>query len=521
MKKAQLLIIVIIGSILLWSCHKDDDYSKIDIAKVTEIHSDAIDQLNTQLNTGHDIETSINQCIIEICQSPDVEKAYRYEDDIIIKYKTGEYSVIILTDREQENNNKSCSDYKGIIPKSAAGEQITNLKVLIWEPSVDGLTYNSIHTGDQIENVFSSASLHFEINHLKKEQCTVSSLTNLTQYGFVYIKAHGCTFKNDNGEDLCWIVTGEKCTQNSASSSFGEKIVVTVAEYDNSEEVSRFRKYDPTWGVSNKFISNKVNGVFNGPAVVFVQACHSYDNSSMRNAFINDKHASAYLGYKHCVTHPFGYEKGMEFVTNMLDLHKNAQDAYFDIEEDVDNTVIGYIIGLFGERAILCFSSNSHPTYFAKERYVECQTLNKRWNLYSLDFHRYNQYEFEYSSSGLMLWGGGIWENINEEDEIIISFETSRNSVLSAGTYYPFNIYDEDDWENWENQNYPMRFLTGTYSTSNGNPESQIYFSQGNQNYQSVMISGDLNVQYQNELRTITFSFTDGNGRYYTGKYEE
>lgn len=530
--KRTLLFFIVICSFVISSCHKEEMDSSIDAATIVNVHEIAIQNINEQLNNGKDILTAVNNCIEIIKQTPDVSSAYIQDDNIIITYNSGVVSIIALIDDDDESvrmngvENNFYGNKKSIKTKSENGlDLITNHKVFIWEPFMNGLTSSSRLTGEAIKNIFESSSLDFSVTHLKKEECTLSSLKNLTQYGFIYIKTHGGVYENRDGEKVIWLISGEKYDPNAQLTSQNEKIIVTIAEaeYENDFEVVGLTVKDTHWGFSNKFISNQVNGKFSSPAIVFVQACHSYDNLTLRNAFIDDKKASAFLGYQHRVTPPFGYEKAIEFIQNLLNNQMEAEQAYNSIEVKQDNTIVGVLSRIFGNYAILCYSSmyQSYPTYFAEENYVECSSLNKRWNLQYCMFNSNNSTEFEYSSSSLTFMGTGTPSDV--VSDIHIDFQISRCNNLIAGTYTPFNISDTSDVNNWENHNYPMRFLTGSYKNWYGAAVGYVPYgstvSVNSNNY--TLTGGNINVQYNNDLRTVSFSFTDENGHYYTGRWKD
>jgi hypothetical protein len=165
--------------------------------------------------------------------------------------------------------------------------RITNNKVLIWD------WFNNIDEYDEtdaLRNLFNSCSdINFEVDIKQGNECTAQSLNNLTQYGFIYIATHGGTY-SDNGEELCYIVTGQWTGHWASPTSLitsedianGNYLLVTIVDADQAYiNNATFAVEGTYWGVSNKYISKYVTGTFSSPAIVFVAACKSFNNNSL------------------------------------------------------------------------------------------------------------------------------------------------------------------------------------------------------------------------------------------------
>lgn len=511
--KKTLLFIIFSCTLVIISCHKNEIDKTTNTTTIANIHENAIQQINDQLNNGNDLLTAVNNCIESIKQSPDVKMVKIQDDNIVINYNSGAISVIALVNENVGSEDNKSSDlnsnnYKNNIKsKSEKGiELITNHNVLIWEPFFDGFGVES-HTGSWIQSNFENSSLDFTVTHLTGDQCTITSLNNLTQYGFVFINTHGGASTED-GEDIAWIMTGEKIPMDVELPPIGkiEKIAVTIAEvtYGFNSEIVRLKHGGFYWGVTNKYITKYVNGQFSSPAIVFVEACYSYSNAALRNAFIEDKKASAYLGFKNPQTHRFGYSMAMQFTQNLLFHKMDADQAYSSIPNKHDNSWVGLLLSITGNRTEFLYSteSNSNPTYFPTG-YVECPALSKRWKL--TDAH-YFPAPYQNTTHFSQLQFGG--------PDFQIVYRLSKMNSLAEGTYDPYVINDIGADTLWETNFYPMRFLAGTYSGVNGSsfwhePETHYYSIRG----------GELKYQKQNNLNKFTFDIIGDDGHSYHGEF--
>lgn len=512
--KKSLLFIIFSCTLVIISCHRNELDKTTNTTTIANIHENAIQQINEQLNNGSDLLTAVNNCIETIEQSPDVKMVKIQDDNIVINYNSGAISIIALVNEDGESEDDKSSDlnsnnYKDNIKSKSEKEikLITNHNVLIWEPFFDGFGVET-HTGSWIQSIFENSSLDFTVTHLTGNQCTIATLNNLTQYGFVFIKTHGGASTED-GEDIAWIMTGEKIPMGVELPPIGkiEKIAVTIAEvtYGFNSEIVRLKHGGFYWGVTNKYITKYVNGQFSSPSIVFVEACCSYSNAALRNAFIEDKKASAYLGFKNPKTHTFGYSMAMQFTQNLLFHKMDADQAYSSIPNKHDNSWVGFLLSIIGNRTEFLYSteSNSNPTYFGSKGYVECPALGKRWEYGGVNY-RANPYNGTTHFSQLLFVGDGS----------NIVFRLSKMDEMAQGTYTPYVINDVGADTLWEANFYPMRFLTGTYSGVNASS-----FSYNHKIHKIVGPGGQLKYQKQNGVDKFTFSFTCDDGYSYHGEF--
>ena len=342
----------------------------------------------------------------------------------------------------------------------------------------------------------------------------------------VFINTHGGVYENSHGEKVCWLLTRQLVSPEEMANedvTSERKILVTTArvtkEYINNQEVRKFTKDGHYWAVSNKFISKNISGTFSSPSVVFAAACHTFDNSSLRDAFINDKNASIYLGFTNSSKVAFSNKKVKEFAVNLLQRHLSAKDAYDAIDVKVDDEHLPqllewYFNAVFGDhthyvppRAMLMCSRKEDPTYFVSKGYVECPALNKRW---TLDKSQYN------SNMDSQYWAFSQLQMRGDSARVV--FRLSKKANMTEGTYTPFLVNDIDAAIEWEDNctTYPMRFVTGTYFYG-----CCSYIDILSEDDYYNVIDGQLIYQKQNNKNKYIFNFTDENGYSYHGEYTE
>ncbi len=514
MRKIACLLLASFSLLFLFSCHKEQN--EIEISRIIEIQENAIDVLNSLSVPGQSGESIINNCIQQLLLYPEVASAYVQDfDQIVIKYKSGITSVILLIDETEEQEKRTSQSIKFNTKGINDEVQITNYNVLIWD------WWSGNHFAEDLQNIFDGCSdINFNVVVKQYYECNLQSLFDLTNYGSIYIHSHGGFYENSHGEKVCWLLTREIADNSQIADedvTNERKILVTTAgvskEYVNDLEVMKLSNEGHYWAVSNKFISKYVSGTFTSPSVVYIGACHTFDNSSLRDVFINEKNASYYLGFTHAVTQGFVKNKAIEFATNMLQQKLNAEDAYDAINVKVDdiawpalfywywNAVFSDHINYVPPRAMLIGSRKENPTYFVG--YVECPALSKRWKL--TDAH-YFPAPYQNTTHFSQLQFGG--------PDFQIVYRLSKMNSLAEGTYDPYVINDIGADTLWETNFYPMRFLAGTYSGVNGSsfwhePETHYYSIRG----------GKLKYQKQNNLNKFTFDIIGDDGHSYRGEF--
>ena len=507
MRKILYLLITALAFVLtLLSCHRQNDSAEAVISEIVDIQENAIGFMNNQTASEHNLETIINNCIQQLTQNPAVASAYLQDSvQIVIRYKSGATGVILLVEEEERGKLETKPYYKDAFndfPKGDIGDTlITNHKVLIWEAFGE----EGYPIADDINAILTSCpEISFDMKKVTGTQCTVKSLCDLTQYGFVYIHTHGgCITKQ--GNSVCWILTTEKPRNASMEELVdGSKTIVTVAKikYVLHQEIERLVNLidgGTYWGVSHVFFSKYLSESFKTPSIVYVQACSSFANVSLANCFVNEKKASVYFGFNKTVSKKFGREVGLEFVRNMLNKKLSAYCAYQElkIKEDPYRP----------EKAWLIHRLRENPTYFAPIGYVECPALGKRWELTDV-FYYPDPYLGTTYFSQLQLQGR----------DFHIVYRLSKKNEMANGTYTPYVINDIGADTLWENYYYSnsMHFLTGTYSAFNNStfwraPETHTRGILGD--------AGQLKHQKQNGVNKLTFDFTGDDGYSYHGAF--
>lgn len=507
MRKILYLLLCILVFVSFESCHRDDDEVIVDLSGVVDIQENAVFFLSNQCSSGQNFKTAVNNCIQQLMQNQEVESAFiQDEKQIVIRYKLGCTGVIYFIEDEEDGEQKELEKTPNLelskhVAKGEATDDlvlITNHKVLIWEafPNDD---YGRNSVTDTLSKIFTSCpDIDFDVKTITGDDCTIKSLYDLTQYGFVCISTHGTII----GDTLCWILTTEK-PQKAPKKQLKDqsKIIVTVANGREIEEGINPVDNKTYLAVSNTFFSKYLSGTFETPSIVYVGACKSHANNSMKNCFLGEKKASVYLGFDNTVTKQFSTEVIIELTKNLLDKKLDMASAKKGLSRDVDpypvstptTPPIYYHAKLVGK-------INKNPTYFPTG-YVECPSLKKRWRLDSAHFFS-NPYQNTTHFSQLQFGG----------PDFQIVYRLSKMNSLAEGTYEPYVINDIGADTLWETNFYPMRFLAGTYSGVNGSsfwhePETHYYSIRG----------GELKYQKQNNLNKFTFDFEGYDGRSYHG----
>lgn len=522
MKKILYLLLCILVFVAFESCHRDDDEVVVDLSEIIDIQENMIDILHNQCSSGQNIETAVNNCILQLMQNQEVESAFvQDEKQIVIRYKLGCTGVIYFIEDEDNEEQKELEetlitpDLSKHIPKGAATDNIaliTNHKVLLWE----AFPNEGYSVADSLNKIFTSCpDIGFNVKTISGDGCTIKSLYDLTQYGFVCICTHGCIITNAQGNTLCWILTTEK-PQKAPKKQLKDqsKIIVTVANGREIVEGINPVDHKTYFAVSNTFFSKYLSGTFETPSIVYVEACKSYADESMKNCFVGEKNASVYLGFNNTVTKQFGTEVATELVKNLLNKKLDLVSAKKNLSRDVDPYRVRVYSLVNGAtipddvyyHAKLVGKCKENPTYFPTG-FVECPTLNKRWKLTDV-FYFPDPYLGTTHFSQLQLQGS----------DFHIVYRLSKKNEMANGTYTPYVINDIGADTLWENYYYSnsMHFLTGTYSAFNNStfwraPETHTRGILGD--------AGQLKHQKQNGVNKLTFDFTGDDGYSYHGAF--
>jgi hypothetical protein len=316
------------------------DYSSIFILNVFEeitdeefeevinIQENAIQQLNDNF-ANHDIDEALNATVNWLSEQPEISSATLIEGNIEIEYISGLEGGLLISELDENGTaifRGSSNDKKrlpNVIPinlqskgkineanlRSISDDIILDKDVLIYAPFEE--VFAPHNEGPELVNLFSNSELEFNLTYLTNQECTISDLYNLTDYGFIVFATHGSM-----GED---IMTGELVTnanqQEYASLIRQNKIKIwTNITYDKFLWI--FNKKADMYSIRSSFISS-LNGTFPN-SIIVNNSCESTMFSNLRNAFSN-KGAKTYFGYDAIVSSSFAVDCVLDITQSLVE----------------------------------------------------------------------------------------------------------------------------------------------------------------------------------------------------------
>lgn len=178
---------------------------------------------------------------------------------------------------------------------------IQNKNVLIWAP------YNNDHIPAMDSSPFDDSPVELNVKYMMNDDCTVSSLKNITSYGIVVFDTHGyggrliiTRQKTHWYDDILSFETENELIQNHISGLY------SLVSMDDATY----------YAVTPKFIKNKLKNKFPN-SIIFNASCESMKTELLANAFIG-KGAKTYLGFTNIVTNGACAEKEKEFFSALV-----------------------------------------------------------------------------------------------------------------------------------------------------------------------------------------------------------
>jgi len=217
--------------------------------------------------------------------------------------------------------------------------------VFIYDPF--RAAFDPYDKGDDVRDEFESSSFDFNIVHLKNQDCTIESLENLTEYGYVYIDTHGSGGR--------WFLTGQIVNTNDNYDLLqreGKVAIATNVVY--KDYLVFFTKKADMYMVSNRFIAD-LSGTFPN-SIVFNSSCQSTMTNNLSSAFIS-KGARTYLGVDETAHSPFLKDVSIEFANNMAVDNQTSGNAFNNLSVTQDPLSPNANIELIGNQNM--YYSNS------------------------------------------------------------------------------------------------------------------------------------------------------------------
>ncbi len=318
------------------------------IEEIITTNEEAINKLN-ELIENNDYESTLEQTAEWLESLDQVESAKIIGGNIDIEYSSGLASAIQISIIEADGNRTQGGGLPGKDdtrkPKIPVNQQTVGLNylkstndeleniildkdVFIFEPFES--KFDPFNKGDAIKAEFNDPNLNMEYNvvHLKNQDCTISSLYNLTDYGFVFLDTHG-----HNGE---WFTTGEMVENEDDYElmiAFGMVSIATNVEYTDNDKFSLFTKYADLYRVSYKYIQS-VKGKFPN-SIILNSSCNSTSTNHLSSAFFS-KEAKTYFGVNKEAHSKFLKNVCVQFVHNIVRDENTTETAYDNISVKTD-----------------------------------------------------------------------------------------------------------------------------------------------------------------------------------------
>lgn len=315
-----------------------EELTNSDFTEINTIQTEVGDMFETNLESS-DIETAIAATHNWVSQQPGVVNSQIIENGIDIVYDSGIVGGmrIYQQDAAGEITTKGWSNNprkKGTIPnwKQTVGKNgfnksreedeediIGNNSILIWAPFEDAF---GIDMRPSLENIINNSPLDFNLVSLVNSQCTVSSLSNLTDYGIVIFDTHG-----SEGMEMG---TGEEVNLDSYLANAINLLTNRVSIWQNVTVSfsSGIASKKNIFAVRAPYIE-ALSGSFPN-SLIFNGSCESTKTMSLKNAFLN-KGAQTYFGFDKVVN--------TQFCKTVCD------DIIQDIVVDLETTGDGFTAG--------------------------------------------------------------------------------------------------------------------------------------------------------------------------------
>jgi hypothetical protein len=206
---------------------------------------------------------------------------------------------------------------------------------------------------------------------------------------------------------------------------------------------------------------------------------------------MNEKKASAYLGFTETVYSPFACYIGTNFVRNMIEKKLDAHGAYLDLAGLVDPHPNSQQAELKGE-------FNKYPTYNdGSFGLLKCKDDGRTYPLHSC----------HYSPGGSLTF---LHSNADGEPSYVMAFFSLTMCNTALGNFEPLHPSTTEEWM-YFNSNKPLGFWV---KNSCSDVSSRLSIAGGGS---IKMTNGE--VLYNSNTGGFSFSFTDEEGHNWVGTY--
>ena len=320
-------------------------YDKLGGGDYDEVNS-VYESLNSELESllrENDLEESLTKTFEYLIENERVSSARIKNNGIEMTFKNGlkgslmifkkngEGEMVIKGGLDDEDRKKQVtipvsSQTRGIkytgLKAGSYTDIITNKKILIWAPYEDEF---SIDMSPSILNILNNSKINFNVTSLENDECTVTSLNDLTDYGLLVFDSHG-----SEGRELG---TGEEMTE----SNFEEYSILlksgqigmwnSVILNDENEIEATLR----TYCIRDEYISS-LSGNFPN-SIIYNGSCESTMNPDFKDAFI-EKGAKSYFGFDKVVNTRFCSEEADEIIEGLVIDLDQLSDIFITGQKD-------------------------------------------------------------------------------------------------------------------------------------------------------------------------------------------
>ena len=192
-----------------------------------------------------------------------------------------------------------------IYKKLTNSDIVYNKNVLIWAPFED---YFPVDMRPSLETILDNSEISFSVIAFVNSECTINSLSNLTDFGLVIFDTHG-----SEGREFgtCEIATEQNLKNYSVllkSQQIGTWTNITIGFNNN------IAQREDIFCIRFPYIAS-LNGTF-ANSIIFNGSCESTKNMEIKDAFLN-KGAATYFGFDEVVNVDFCKDKSDEIVRGL------------------------------------------------------------------------------------------------------------------------------------------------------------------------------------------------------------
>ena len=304
----------------------DETTTEEDYNTVTEIGGSAFEEyLNFKDTYGE--EVALQKTIDYLNQQEEIKNIYLDEEGgtISFEFKNGQLGVIITYDVTQSlkleaDNGEPSLPIKGI--KYLLKGTPTEKKALLLRPFPSMFDLNSAqYIKGKLETI------GYQCDYYEKGEVTVDLMKNMEDYGIIYIQTHGGIADTDYGKQVGF-ATGQKVTEQLYKQHYNDldQNQLAIVWIYSSYLSSLVDKKSPYFGIFPNYIYKYSETPYPN-SLIFIDACDSYRNSTLAQAFI-EAGVYVYCGYS---TPIFFFNNSEQKVFNyMVDNAKSIQEAVND-----------------------------------------------------------------------------------------------------------------------------------------------------------------------------------------------